>query len=122
MLHGHEEANEHLRMFDEPSRVQDGAQISQQNRLLRVRFNSWSSHWRCWRIAQRQRKCVDMQSTTAGTHVNSSWTHGVLSVMDIRVFQACVEVNVKAGGMFLRITQNGQFVQLLSGACRALVR
>ena len=32
-------------------------------------------------------------STTAGTHVNSSWTHGVLSVKEITVFQACVVVS-----------------------------
>ena len=37
------------------------------------------------------------------------------------MFQACAAVNVKTGGMFLRITQNDESVQLLSGACRALV-
>ena len=58
---------------------------------------------------------MDMESATAGTHVNSSWTHGVLSVKEIIVFQACVVVNVKTGGMFF---EN----QLLSSACRALVR
>ena len=63
-----------------------------------------------------------MESTTAGTHVNSSWTHCVLSGDGIRVFQACAVVNVRTGGMFLRITQNGESVQLLSAACRALVR
>ena len=63
-----------------------------------------------------------MESTTAGTHVHSSCAHGVLSVKDGRVFQACVAVNVETGGMFLRITQNGESVQFLSGACRALVR
>ena len=41
---------------------------------------------------------------------------------EIGVFQACAVVNVKTGGMFLRITQNGESVQLLSGACGALVR
>ena len=49
-----------------------------------------------------------MESTTAGTHVNSSWTHGVLSVDEIRVFQACAAVNVRTGGS----------LQLLSAACR----
>ena len=63
-----------------------------------------------------------MESTAAGIHVNSSWTHGVLSVEENRVFHACAVVNVKTGGMFLSITQNGEPVQLLSGACRALVR
>ena len=63
-----------------------------------------------------------MESTTAGTHVNSSWTRGVLSVKEISVFQACAIVNVKTGGMFLRITQNGESVQLQCSACRALVR
>ena len=63
-----------------------------------------------------------MESTTAGTHVNSSWTHGVLNVMESKVFQACTVVNVKTYGMFLRITQNGESVQLLFSACRALVR
>ena len=38
------------------------------------------------------------------------------------MFQACVAVNVETGGMFVRITQNGESVQFLSGACRALVR
>ena len=52
-------------------------------------------------------------STTAGTHVNSSWTHCVMTVEEIRVFHACAVVNVKTGGMFLRITQNGEAVQLL---------
>ena len=42
-----------------------------------------------------------MESTTAGIHVNSSWTHGVLSVEEIRVFQACAVVNVKTGDLFL---------------------
>ena len=65
---------------------------------------------------------MDMESTTAGIHVNSSWTHGVLSVEEIRVFEARAAVNVKTGGVFLRITQNGESVQLLSGACRALER
>ena len=60
---------------------------------------------------------VDMESTTTGTHVNIRWTHGVLSV-----FHACAVVNVKTGGMFLRIKQKGESVQLLSGACRALMR
>ena len=41
--------------------------------------------------------CVGMESTTAGIHVNSSWTHGVLAVE----FQACAVVNVKTGDMFL---------------------
>ena len=45
-----------------------------------------------------------------------------LSVEEIRVFHACAAVNVKTGGVFLRITQNGDSVQLLSSACRALVR
>ena len=63
--------------------------------------------------------CVDMESTTVGIHVHSSWTHGVLLVEEISVFQACAVVNVKTGGMFLRITHNGESVQLLSGACRA---
>ena len=31
-------------------------------------------------------------------------------------------MNVKTGGVFFRITQNGESVQLLSSACRALVR
>ena len=43
-------------------------------------------------------ECVDRESTTAGTQVNSSWTHGVLSVEEIRVLQACAVVNVKTGG------------------------
>ena len=63
-----------------------------------------------------------MESTTAGIHVNSSWTHGVLLVEEINVFQACAAVNVKTGGMFLRITQNGESVQILCCACHALVR
>ena len=66
--------------------------------------------------------CVDMESTTAGTHVNSRWTLGVLSVEEIRVSHACAVVNVKTGGMFLRITQKGESVQLLSDACRAVMR
>ena len=40
----------------------------------------------------------------------------------IRELQACVVVNVKTGGMFLRITRNGESVQILCSACRALVR
>ena len=32
--------------------------------------------------------------------LNSSWTHGVLSVKEIGVLQACVVVNVKTGGVF----------------------
>ena len=43
---------------------------------------------------------MDMESTTGGTHVNSSWTHGVLSVKETSVFQACVVVNVKTGVCF----------------------
>ena len=62
------------------------------------------------RFISLNERCVDTESTTAGTHVNSSWTHGVLSVEEIRV------------GMFFRITQNGESVQLLSSACRSLVR
>ena len=38
------------------------------------------------------------------------------------MFQACSAVNVKTAGIFLRITQNGESVQILCGACRALVR
>ena len=37
-------------------------------------------------------KSVDLESTTAGTHENSSWTHGVLSLEESNVFQACVAV------------------------------
>ena len=42
--------------------------------------------------------------------VNSSWTHSVFWSVEELVFQACVVVNVKTGGMFLRITQNGETV------------
>ena len=63
-----------------------------------------------------------MESTMTGIPLNSSWTHGVLFLEEIRVFQACAVVNVKTGCMFLRIPQNGESVQLLSGACRALER
>ena len=66
--------------------------------------------------------CVNMESTTAEIHVSSSWTHGVLSVEETGVFEACAVVNVKTSGMFLRITQNGDSVQLLSSTCRALER
>ena len=38
------------------------------------------------------------------------------------MFQACAVVNVKTGGIFLRITQNGESVLILCSACRALVR
>ena len=38
------------------------------------------------------------------------------------MLQACAVVNVKAGGIFLRITQNGESVQILCSACRPLVR
>ena len=37
----------------------------------------------------------------------------------IKVFQACVAVNVETGDMFLRITQNGL---VCPSACRAPVR
>ena len=38
------------------------------------------------------------------------------------MLQACAAVNVRTGGIFLRSTQNGESVQILCGACRALVR
>ena len=40
---------------------------------------------------------MDMESTTARTHVNNSWAHGVLFVEETRVFQACAVVNVMTG-------------------------
>ena len=64
------------------------------------------------RFISLNERCVETESTTAGTHVNSSWTHGILSAEEIRVFHACAVVNVKTGGMFFRITQNGESVQL----------
>ena len=36
------------------------------------------------------------------------------------MFQACAVVNVKTGGIFLRMTQIGESVQILCSACRAL--
>ena len=38
------------------------------------------------------------------------------------MFQACVAVNVNTGGIFFRIAQKGESVQILCSACRALVR
>ena len=42
------------------------------------------------------------------------WTHSVFwSVEKLKCFQACVAVNAKTGGMFLRITQNGESIPAL---------
>ena len=38
------------------------------------------------------------------------------------MFQACFEMSVETGSMFLRITQTGESVQIQCSACRALVR
>ena len=35
------------------------------------------------------------------------------SIEELKVFQACGTVNVETGDMFLRITQNGEFVPAL---------
>ena len=40
----------------------------------------------------------------------------------MKVFQVCFVMSVETGSMFLRITQNGESVQILFSACRALVR
>ena len=46
-------------------------------------------------------------------HVNSSRLTVYLVCWRIKVFQACVAVNVKTGGMFLRITQKGESIPAL---------
>ena len=46
----------------------------------------------------------------------------VLVRWEITVFQACIVMSVRTGSMFLRITQNGETVQILCSASRTLVR